>query len=240
DAAKEGYRGQAFIAVLQQTIDAWSHEQSPMLFFSRLSLLLACYSVALHLSLLLAAIMRGILSYVPGPMVHLAADMGTTGTGNRHKFLRRGGGSCVGQTVDSLLGWAVGLSSNHKTKEEHKSTSDEGILEKFKASEFPSLLRVKTDTACLCPFVSFLTFSPTSELVNVHPKTKPLTSGIAACFSVSNIPLRLKPSALNRQHSQLVWRRNTSNKERWATIFSDRQRDDPILASPPQRPQCSS
>ncbi|KAJ4949499.1 hypothetical protein JOQ06_021014, partial [Pogonophryne albipinna] len=31
------------------------------------------------------------------PMVHLASDMGTTGTGNRREFLRRGGGLVVSQ-----------------------------------------------------------------------------------------------------------------------------------------------
>lgn len=72
----------------------WFADQSPLLFFffPTLSLLLPSHSPALHRSIPPAAIMRGILSFVPAPMVHLASDMGTTGTGNRREFLRGGGG----------------------------------------------------------------------------------------------------------------------------------------------------
>lgn len=38
-------------------------------------------------------------------MVHLASDMGTTGTGNRREFFfLRGGGGLAGQSVGLLLG----------------------------------------------------------------------------------------------------------------------------------------
>lgn len=70
----------------------WFADQIPLLFFFLiLSLLLPFHSPALHRSVPLAAIMRSILSFVPAPMVHLASDIGTTGTGNRQEFLKRGG-----------------------------------------------------------------------------------------------------------------------------------------------------
>lgn len=58
----------------------WVEDQisPPSLFLSLSPSLL--FSIA---PLPLAAIMRGILSFVPAPMVHLASDMGTTGTGNQ-------------------------------------------------------------------------------------------------------------------------------------------------------------